>query len=174
VVSVKNSPFYEDNSTEIHFKLIPTENILTLKPKDANVQLVMKVVDSAHNMPIPNLKIEATVNQQTFSATSNEKGELSIELQQLSLVKGKQITFATSDSRVISKFNPVTVTQAKTPVVQSIEAYFALLAVIMKGIKGLPLAKVDFKLNNEIIHTTLSDYNGKAVCFVKKELLTDY
>lgn len=75
---------------------------------------------------------------------------------------------------MISKFNAITVTQARTPAYQALEAHFALLAIIMKGTKGWPLVKVQFKLNNEIIHTTLSDYNGKAVCFVKKELLTEY
>lgn len=38
----------------------------------------MKLVDTAHNMPISNLKVEAVVDSQTFSATSDEKGELNI------------------------------------------------------------------------------------------------
>lgn len=76
----------------------------------------MKVVDTAHNMPIPNLKVDAVVDSQTYSATSDEKGELNILLLPLSQLKGKQITFSTTDPRVISKFNPVTITQAKTPV----------------------------------------------------------
>lgn len=173
-VAVKNSPYYEDNSTVISFRVIPTVTVLTLKPKDAPAQIIMKLVDKAHNMPIPNLKIEAAVNSKTYTGTSDERGELSLDVDILSQVKGKQITFSTADPRFVSQFNAVSVTQAKTQVTHTIEAHFALLAVLMKGTTGLPLVKVEFKLNNAVVSTTLSDYNGKAVCFVKKDLLTDY
>lgn len=176
IVSIKNSPFYDDNSISFTFNMTQLVQTLVLQPKTASPsQVNIKAFDSVYGYSIPNLAITIQFPNKNYTGTTNELGEVSVDGALLSECKGKTIQFAVNDERFSQQtayFSPVTINQGRTFVVLQLQADFALEVLVMKGLTGLLGAKIEVKLNEQLLATSLSNTNGKYVFFGKRSQLT--